>query len=337
MIQRIIKKVEGSVNKTKRKKYLQDIFLPQGIFPSYFSITLGMAACNHSCLFCPQSVEKPKEKKWLELEVLEKVLNGMPEKGIELQVSSYSETIFAPNLIPALKLMKKIRPNLPVVLATNGASINKDIINEFINIGLDVLQFSFDAADRKSYTTLMQVDNYEKAVEGLNTICRIRDERKSNMKIITHIMAFANQKQGYRSFRNQWKDKVDSISIRNVGNWGDDSLTLKNQLAQKGFVPLYQPPSVRYPCASIFSHFKVSYNGFYYPCIAYIPGKADNSEWCLGDAREISFFQAWERLGEMRNLHLQGKWNEIPLCRTCDVWGLWKNMFLEDNKNGFYL
>src|SRR5262245_35765473 len=40
---------------------------------------LGVAPCNHTCIFCPQSIQKPKKARWLDLELLRKVLSEMPE------------------------------------------------------------------------------------------------------------------------------------------------------------------------------------------------------------------------------------------------------------------
>lgn len=317
------------------RKNLQKVYLSGGIFPNQFSIVLGAAPCIHACLFCPQSVKKLAQKLWLDLEVLEKVLLEMPEQGIMLNVSSYSETMLNPILFPSLKLMKNLRPGLPIVLATNGVSITEEQVNHLIDLRLDILQFSFDAPDQESYKIMMQNDHYDQAVKKLNMICKIRSQRNSDMKIYTHIMGFKCLEEKFKDFQTRWQDKVDAINFRQVGNWGSDGLQLKKQLAEKGFVPVYQPPVKRYPCTSIFMHFKLGPDGYYYPCVAYIPFTVEPG-FSLGDARKVSFKTAWDRLEEMRHLHLNSRWDECPLCRNCDVWGLWENMFFE-KKHQFYI
>jgi MoaA/NifB/PqqE/SkfB family radical SAM enzyme len=320
-----------------KKLGLQKSYLYHGIFPTNFSITLGAAPCNHSCLFCPQSISKPKKVQWLELQVLEKILHEMPPDNIQLNVSSYSETMKNPVLFPALELMKTIRPNLPIVVATNGTQISEEQVRKLIDIGLDELQFSFDAADRESYRELIQSDHFVQAEQSLEMICRIRDEGRSKMKILTHIMAFGNQVSGFECFKKKWGKKVDCISFRNVGNWGNEGLFLKKRLEEKGFIPLYKTPEMRYPCTSIFMHFKVGPDGFYYPCVAHIP--SDNPEEsqlnALGDARKITFREAWDRLNSLRKKHLDGDWDKCPCCTTCDLWGFWKDMwYIRDGKYG---
>lgn len=318
------------VDSEKQENFLilQKANLPFGIFPSQFSINLGSAPCNHKCLFCPQSVKKPKKAEWLDLTVLEKALNEMPTKNINLNVSSYSETMSCPILFPALEMMKRIRPDLTIVLATNGSMITEDHVRRLINIGLEMLSFSFDASDRDSYRKLMQVDDFEKAERNLEMVCRIRSELGSNMIISTHIMAFENQSEGFEDFKRKWEGKVDTVAFRAVGNWGDEGLDLKKRLAQIGFIPIYKKPERRYPCTSVFMHFKLGIDGFYYPCVAYIPGDVHKSK-PIGDARKITFNEAWARMEEIRQKHLSGKWNECPYCQTCDVWGLWEDMWFE--------
>ena len=316
-----------------KKLLLQKAYLPSGIFPREFSITLGLAPCNHKCLFCPQSVRRPKEKHWMDLGVLEKMLNEMPEKNIRLNVSSYSETMLNPILFDALKMMKSIRPHLPIVLATNGSAMTENNVRRLIEIGLDELSYSFDAGDRENYKRLIQVDDFTKVESNLEMVCKIRSQMGSKMRIQTHLMAFENQKEIFERFKAKWEGKVDSVYFRPVGNWGDTSLGLKKQLRDNGFVPIYTPPRDRYPCTSIFMHMKIGPDGYYYPCVAYtvVDRHDELHQIALGDAREITFKEAWNRLEEHRQKHLAGRWDELPFCSSCDVWGLWENMWYREN------
>ena len=43
-----------------KTQYIKNVF-SNGNLPTNFSVNLGVAPCNHSCLFCPQSIEKPKK------------------------------------------------------------------------------------------------------------------------------------------------------------------------------------------------------------------------------------------------------------------------------------
>ncbi|MEZ4573950.1 MAG: radical SAM protein [Vampirovibrionales bacterium] len=137
-------------------------------------------------MFCPQSVEKPDGQYWLDLELLRKVLHEMPEEGVLLNVSAYTETIVAPNLIDAIKMMKEIRPKLKVAMATNGTLFREEKVEELIDVGLDQYSYSFDSPNPQDYATIMQKDDFHKVWNNLEQIVAIRDKKRSSMIVTTH-------------------------------------------------------------------------------------------------------------------------------------------------------
>jgi len=312
-----------------------------GVLPNNFSINLGAAPCNHSCLFCPQSVEKPKKAVWLDLQILEKVLNEMPEENILLNISSYSETITAPNLLPAVELMKKIRPGLQIAMASNGSVFREETIRELMRLGLDHYSYSFDAANREDYARLMQKDDFERVWRNLDRIVEIRDEMSSSMKLTTHIMGFKGQEQHFDRFRKYWEPKLDAVLWRRVANWGGDYLGLEANLAKIGLISAHETPSARVPCTSIFMHFKLQMDGNYFPCVAAVPAFDKHLVPSLGHASKVTWMQAWEKLSEMRQAHLNGNWDDYECCKTCNVWSMWDDMWFEhsesDHQSRFFL
>lgn len=301
--------------------------------PTNFSVNLGVAPCNHTCIFCPQSVQKPKKARWLDLNLLEKVLLEMPEDGIQIGLSSYSETIAAPNLLDAVRLMKRIRPALRIAMASNGSLFREDLISDLMDAGLDHYSYSFDGATREDFAALMQKDDFETCWANLEKLTEMRKRKGSNIHISTHIMAFQGREADFEKFREYWQDKVDFIQWRNVCNWGGDNWGLEKRMREAGFVPTYQVPERRYPCFSIFHHFKLQWDGLYYPCVVAVPDyEKDLENHCvpnLGHASEITWQEAWANLQKMREAHLAGRWDDYEACRSCNVWGLYDNIWTE--------
>lgn len=315
---------------TARKISYGKSVLNNGPLPTNFSVNLGAAPCNHTCLFCPQSVEKPAKAEWLDLELLRKVLLEMPEENILLNLSSYSETITAPNLVPAVRLMKALRPKLPVAMATNGTIYREQVVEDLVDAGLDHYSYSFDGATKEQYRTLMQVDHFERAWENLERVVAIKRKKNSPMKITTHIMHFKGVEEAYEKFKAYWEDKLDAVVLRRVGNWGSDRLGLMKHLAGQGFVSAHETPAKRTPCPSIFMHFKLQYDGDYYPCVAAIPAYNEHQVPALGNARTMTWAEAWHKLGEMRRAHLEGRWDDYACCRSCNIWSMWDDMWFQD-------
>ena len=316
----------------EQKKSYGKAVLANGNSPTNFSINLGAAPCNHSCLFCPQSIEKPKKAVWLDLKILEKVLKEMPEENILLNLSSYSETMTAPNLLPAVELMKTVRPRLPIAMASNGSVIREDVMRELIRLGLDHNSFSFDAATRESYQRMMQKDDFDKVWRNLDRLVEIRAEMQSSIKLTTHIMGFKGQEEAFERFKEYWAPKLDGVFWRRVGNWGGDYLGLEANLAKSGFVSDYKTPVDRVPCTSIFMHFKLGESGYYYPCTAAVPASDTHLLEPMGHANDITWTQAWETLSDMRKAHIEGRWDSYERCRTCNLWSMWDDMWFEETK-----
>jgi MoaA/NifB/PqqE/SkfB family radical SAM enzyme len=320
-----------SAEAAARRATAQQIFA-NGRLPTNFSINLGAAPCNHSCLFCPQSVKKPKRAAWLDLDLLSKVTSEMPEQGVLINISSYSETLAAPNLVPAVRLLKRFRPKLKIVMATNGSLFREEVITGLIEVGLDQYQYSFDAPDRASYRRMMQVDHFDRVRDNLERIVELRNRLGSSMHISTHILGFEEFRAAFAGFKSYWEGKVDEVIWRPVGNWGGDTWGLEKNLATAGFtVPQYQVPVRRTPCNSIFMHFKLQHDGRYAPCVAAVPDYLPEEELhrvpYLGDAREISWMEAWDRLSLMRRAHLAGEWDRYECCRSCNIWSLWPDIW----------
>lgn len=310
---------------TQKQQYAKAVF-SNGVLPSNFSITIGVAPCNYSCHFCPQSVSKPRKAKWIDFALLRKCLEEMPEEGVDLNISSFSETIAAPVLVPSVRLMKQIRPKLKVVMASNGSLFRGKVVEELIDAGLDHYSFSFDAATPQAYRDLIQVDNFHKAWRNLEQIVEMRNRKKSPMKITTHIMHFKGVEKDFEKFKDYWEKKIDAVVLRPLGNWGGGGgLNLMQKMENMGYATAHQVPTERYPCASIFTHFIHEPDGHYVPCIGTASGYESDLRYSLGRVSETTWSQAWQRLQTMRLAHLRGRWDEIEACRNCNLWSLWQN------------
>jgi hypothetical protein len=45
----------------------------------------------------------------------------------------------------------------------------------------------------------------------------------------------------------------------------------------------------------------------------------------IGDARDMTWMEAWNKLSDMRQAHLRGEWDRYECCRSCSVWSVFTN------------
>ena len=48
----------------------------------------------------------------------------------------------------------------------------------------------------------------------------------------------------------------------------------------------------------------------------------------------MTWTEAWSRLSEMRQAHLEGRWDDYACCRTCDIWSGWPDIWEDRGETG---
>ena len=217
-------------------------------------------------------------------------------------------------------------------------------LGELFALGLDHYQYSL-MPQQRSYERLVQADHFNKVDENFKRIIKLRDELSAKTKITSHIMKFKETEEFFKEFKEERekylnKELGDEIHLRKVGNWGGETWGLDKNLNNAGFT--YEEdriPEKRYPCTSIFMHFKLNFDGRYAPCVTAVPDSSPSEELhkvkYIGDAREITWTEAWQKMHAMREIHLRGDWDSIEACKSCNIWSLWDNTFNESHDGIF--
>jgi radical SAM protein with 4Fe4S-binding SPASM domain len=88
-------------------------------------------------------------------------------------------------------------------------------------------------------------------------------------------------------------------------------------------------PKVRYPCYHLWFSPAVNFDGEVSICCCDWAREA-----VIGNLREDSLAEIWQGnlLRQFRLYHLQAEYNEIPLCRNCDVWSTYPDIFFRWQK-----
>ena len=305
--------------------------LPTGEQVSALLVALGSAPCNHNCIFCYQSIEKPKTATWLDVNLLRHVVQQFPATPVNVHMSANTETFFAPNLVDSVRMIKEERPDCPIILSTNGSRFRPHIMEELIDLKLNTLSYSFDGATREDYKLVVGNDSFDLVWENLEKIVQMRDRKGSNMEIHTHIMGFKGMEASFERFRKQWEGKNVYVHFRRVCNWGgsERGMAVEKQLAEAGLFP-HQPTDNRYPCGSLFAQIKLGHTGDYWLCSSAISDYDDHGVPNLGHASEVPLQEVWQKMSQYRCAHLRGEWDSMPYCVHCTTWSMWYDYWERD-------
>ncbi len=158
--------------------------------------------CNHQCVFCyhhsPHLLDKDdpyfkthkydkelvkRDVSWhnqkLDFTLFKKYVNEAASEGCTyIQLGGGGEPPTHPDLMNMLKYIK--RKGLAVQVFTNFTLHSKFELKELVKLGVDVLEINISATDAKTYKKIHIIPHFEKVVENLLYIKKIKDKYKKN-------------------------------------------------------------------------------------------------------------------------------------------------------------
>ena len=137
--------------------------------------------CNYSCQMCYFSVEEKRKsmKGQLSIEDMEQLSEVFFSKAFQLVVGCGAEPTMNKNFMHLLRLAKQSNiPNVSVV--TNGALLNESHVSEMVELGVDEIIVSAHGLTKNNYERFMVNGKFEDFISLLQTIQRVKTEKKSN-------------------------------------------------------------------------------------------------------------------------------------------------------------
>jgi radical SAM protein with 4Fe4S-binding SPASM domain len=147
----------------------------------------------------------------------------------------------------------------------------------------------------------------------------VKEENKSNNPLIFLRMIVAKDTSDQtKDFIKKWKNKKVIAELREMHNYGGNikESNIKNQ-------------KKRYPCYHLWLSPAIHWNGDVSICCDDYARKA-----LLGNIKNQPLYEIWngQKISHYRKLHLQGKYNQMPICGDCDVWNIYSDLFFDWQK-----
>lgn len=245
-------------------------------------------ACNAKCLFCPLSkmTRKGGVMKW---ELFQKIIKEGKEAGCRYFTPFImGEPFVYKRIWDALDYMEKEK--VKVCLFTNAEFLDVERICRYKNIWY--LNCSLNASTPGTHHKVMRGPNWYKVVPNIN---KLFQEATFPVRV-SFIKCDENVKEV-----NQFKKMFPSVRVGQSGNWTND---IHNSQEMKG---------EKLPCYTVLNQMYIHWDGTVVPCCMDYNGKM-----VIGDVNKQSVKEIWDNNEWMRQKHLRGKWDEIPLCQTCN-------------------
>lgn len=291
--------------------------------------------CNLNCIYCGREhllkngVVKPEH---MSSSLIEKVIDEFAEISREVvgDVSvcpvGLGEPLLDPNFFNTVSIIRERIPGANIHANTNGVLINEENIQKIVSSELDLLVISINVRSRDNYIALHKSDNFDLV---RNNIVRLMNVVKNNgPKIVPQFLDIDLNKSCKENIVSLRSTILDPAHYGNNKTYHPVSSRIRQMMSTKEldkYMALLGNEDTKllkkkHPCYSLFSGCAVDKDGYIYPCCMGYWCR-HTSDICLGNINDTSIREVFEkkdgRLHELRQLHLQGRWDEIDACRTC--------------------
>lgn len=277
-------------------------------FPLSVSIELS-SVCNLSCVHCPSHLPslsfRAKPHGMMKLSLFYKAMDELDEHGpMALALHKDGEPLLHPDILKILGRVKQGRPH-HVTLITNGHFFSEGIQEAVLREGIDEVLFSIGAASTSFYEKI-RGEGFDRIVGNIirfiGEVKRYHPGPQVTVQIV-RLPEYWETEYEIREFCRFWGEKGVHVMVYDKLNWG-----------------VFESPASRirrYPCPSLWRTLFVHWDGKISACCI---------DWdqslSIGNLKDQTIASAWsgDMLRNQRQLHLNGQFGSLELCRTCNFW-----------------
>ena len=254
-------------------------------------------ACNAKCIICPhRKMERPVS--YMGDALYEKIIDECSSYNCgSVHLHNFGEPLLDKNLAGRVRYAKQ-KGIKRVVIFSNGSLLTAENANELVDSGLDQIKVSFDGSTKEEFERIRFPLKFDKIVNNIKELVKIRNLKKSPMKIKVACCSTSDKDETMRSLENC----VDGFSFGKVHNWTDSGMDHADK------------SSIRKPCSRVWQTFTVLSNGKAALCCLDYEGQV-----ILGDVNKTSIFEIWhnESYRKIRKLHKTAQQDRIIICKNC--------------------
>lgn len=277
-----------------------------GRFPRTVRIE-STSHCNARCITCPHPYHE-RVQGIMDEDLYVKILDECVRAGVrKLHLHNFGEPLIDKKLPRRIRLAKE-RGIETVKIISNGSLLNEDRARALIEAGLDEIKISFDGLSKEVFEKVRVGLKWEDVSGNVENLVRLRDEmgRKVPRVQLLFVKIEENEVEA-DDFVERWRTIVDRVDTTKAHNWGssDQVATSTEPKGSSGF-----------PCMRLWQTFTILWDGRVSLCCLDYEGSE-----ILGDLRQQSIAEVWhgERIRTIRDQHLRGRFDEVPICGGCNA------------------
>lgn len=289
---------------------------PKNLHVSDFPLHLDIETtsfCNLECTMCPRTIQKNKGVDYLEkdlegatvfpLDLYKKIIDEGSENGLcSIKFQYLSEPLSDPHIVERVRYAKE-KGIIDTMFNTNATLLDEEMSYKILEAGIDDIFFSVDSIVPDKYNKIRVGAEYQQVVENIKNFMKIKKEngyKKVQTRVSMVVLPGTPEKE-VEAYQNFW---LPIVGIVGFDEWVNHSLSRGE----------YQDYNPNFICAQPFQRIIITYDGICTPCCA-----DDVRAYSIGDVKKNTIKEIWhgEKLQKLRDAHINSRYTDIDICKTC--------------------
>lgn len=279
-------------------------------FPKMIVVSVSYV-CNARCSHCPYTNSQIRRQyhkfKFIQPDLFKKISDEAGEYGAYIRLTGGGEPLLHPQILELIEYAKS--KGARIGLITNGSLLTPSTSNRLLSAETDMIEVSADAGDAETYAMIRVGLDFDKLVRNVRHLVKERNRRKSKSRVIASVVNQKAVRDKLDEIVEFWANIVDDVQVRKFLTWN-----ILNS-SESGDPEPYL--GERVPCPWPFERLNIDTRGVVGFCGFDIKWESN-----FGNVYKRSIKSIWNgrKFNQWRKLILEGKYEEIPICRVCPDW-----------------
>lgn len=270
------------------------------------------SVCNADCVFCPYTKmnETPgsRLKRLMPMDLYKKIIDEAAtiSRVTHLTITGLGETLLDRHLEERIAYAKdKFRPGTMIDVYTNGSYLTLERGLRLVDAGVEVIYVSLNAVTAEKRKAVMRIDDFDKVVANTHALIDELKARDSKTRVVVKAVVSKDLMEAGDTdlFLKEWGgpwDRGGNAYLHQEGNWAGVQWDMRVKMNK--------------PCGRALDEFMVLSDGRVSACC--FDGFGTK---ILGDLNTQSMREVYAGSValEFRQLHNDGRRQEIPICFNC--------------------
>ena len=263
--------------------------------------------CNLRCTICPTGrgdITAPKGR--MEPALFRKVIEGSRgrSRAETLFLHKDGEPLLHPDIVEMVRLAKESGVAKDVAFATNAVLLDERMSRELVAAGLSELYVSIESLDPDRYASVRVGASLERVIENVRRFIEIKGGKGRGPRLVITTINLGCSAPDVMQIFHQWRDAADRVQVVERYGWAgryNEDLPIR-KIART------------HPCASLWYVMVITWEGKVNLCCL-----DAGSSCAIADVASQTVPEIWggEIYRKLRRLHLEGRFEEITICRRC--------------------